>query len=234
MLRGKSAETESLAHSQCQPHVHLFRKKVERSKKFFTDLMAKEHVPTMINTKPCGHLCCCAIAGCEEVTQTFIQVLKGSPSVSRHRHTVLLMVKILQLMVKVALIMVKVLLLTVKVPLMMVKVLLLRVKVPLTVKLLVLMVKVLLMTVKVPLMLVKVSLLMVNVLLTVMVPMMTVVRCARTCASVSILARIMCCRAGGSCQLLHQERSQAEGGVQEGEGEGPHQTSGHGLCHFPE
>ncbi|XP_029706595.1 CSC1-like protein 2 isoform X3 [Takifugu rubripes] len=42
------------------------RKKVERSKKFFTDLMAKEHVPTMINTKPCGHLCCCAIAGCEE------------------------------------------------------------------------------------------------------------------------------------------------------------------------
>uniref|UniRef100_A0A672I941 Transmembrane protein 63B n=1 Tax=Salarias fasciatus TaxID=181472 RepID=A0A672I941_SALFA len=29
-------------------------------------LMAKEHVPTMINPKPCGHLCCCAIAGCEE------------------------------------------------------------------------------------------------------------------------------------------------------------------------
>ncbi|MEQ2198866.1 hypothetical protein XENOCAPTIV_019834, partial [Xenoophorus captivus] len=43
------------------------RKKTERSKKFFTDLMAKEHVPTMINPKPCGHLCCCAIAGCEEV-----------------------------------------------------------------------------------------------------------------------------------------------------------------------
>uniref|UniRef100_A0A7N6B364 Transmembrane protein 63B n=1 Tax=Anabas testudineus TaxID=64144 RepID=A0A7N6B364_ANATE len=42
------------------------RKKTERSKKFFTDLMAKEHVPTMINPKPCGHLCCCAIAGCEE------------------------------------------------------------------------------------------------------------------------------------------------------------------------
>ncbi|KAL2086648.1 hypothetical protein ACEWY4_017707 [Coilia grayii] len=42
------------------------RKKAERSKKFFTDLMAKEHVPTMINPKPCGHLCCCAIAGCEE------------------------------------------------------------------------------------------------------------------------------------------------------------------------
>uniref|UniRef100_A0A669EEI4 Transmembrane protein 63B n=1 Tax=Oreochromis niloticus TaxID=8128 RepID=A0A669EEI4_ORENI len=42
------------------------RKKTERSKKFFTDLMAKEHIPTMINPKPCGHLCCCAIAGCEE------------------------------------------------------------------------------------------------------------------------------------------------------------------------
>lgn len=40
---------------------------MERSKKFFTDLMAKEHVPTMINPKPCGHLCCCAVAGCEEV-----------------------------------------------------------------------------------------------------------------------------------------------------------------------
>uniref|UniRef100_A0A672I5Q4 Transmembrane protein 63B n=1 Tax=Salarias fasciatus TaxID=181472 RepID=A0A672I5Q4_SALFA len=25
-----------------------------------------QHVPTMINPKPCGHLCCCAIAGCEE------------------------------------------------------------------------------------------------------------------------------------------------------------------------
>lgn len=54
------------------------------------------------------------------------------------------------------------------------------------------------------------------------------------CPSVSILVRIVCCRAGGSCQLLHQERNQAEGGVQEGEGEGPHQTSGHGLCHLPE
>lgn len=42
---------------------------MERSKKFFTDLMAKEHVPTMINPKPCGHLCCCAVAGCEEVME---------------------------------------------------------------------------------------------------------------------------------------------------------------------
>uniref|UniRef100_A0A673NHU1 CSC1-like protein 2 n=1 Tax=Sinocyclocheilus rhinocerous TaxID=307959 RepID=A0A673NHU1_9TELE len=44
----------------------LFRKKAERSKKFYTDLMAKEHIPTMINPKPCGHLCCCIIAGCEQ------------------------------------------------------------------------------------------------------------------------------------------------------------------------
>ncbi|KAG7327209.1 hypothetical protein KOW79_008815 [Hemibagrus wyckioides] len=42
------------------------RKKTERSKKFFTDLQAKEHMPTMINPKPCGHLCCCIIKGCEE------------------------------------------------------------------------------------------------------------------------------------------------------------------------
>ncbi|XP_016298553.1 CSC1-like protein 2 isoform X3 [Sinocyclocheilus anshuiensis] len=42
------------------------RKKAERSKKFYTDLMAKEHIPTMINPKPCGHLCCCIIAGCEQ------------------------------------------------------------------------------------------------------------------------------------------------------------------------
>ncbi|MBN3324118.1 CSCL2 protein, partial [Atractosteus spatula] len=41
-------------------------KKAERSKKFFTDLMEKEHKCTMINPKPCGHLCCCVIKGCEE------------------------------------------------------------------------------------------------------------------------------------------------------------------------
>lgn len=51
--------------------VSVDRKKTERSKKFFTDLMAKEHIPTMINPKPCGHLCCCAITGCEEVTLVF-------------------------------------------------------------------------------------------------------------------------------------------------------------------
>uniref|UniRef100_A0AAQ5X6K0 Transmembrane protein 63Ba n=1 Tax=Amphiprion ocellaris TaxID=80972 RepID=A0AAQ5X6K0_AMPOC len=42
------------------------RKKTERSKKFFLDLHAKEHVTTMINPKPCGHLCCCIIKGCEQ------------------------------------------------------------------------------------------------------------------------------------------------------------------------
>lgn len=56
---------------------------MERSKKFFTDLMAKEHVPTMINPKPCGHLCCCAIAGCEEVMHTSTQVLQGSSGFSK-------------------------------------------------------------------------------------------------------------------------------------------------------
>uniref|UniRef100_A0A4W6BQV6 Transmembrane protein 63B n=1 Tax=Lates calcarifer TaxID=8187 RepID=A0A4W6BQV6_LATCA len=43
-----------------------FEKKAERSKKFFLDLQAKEHVDTMINPKPCGHLCCCIIKGCEQ------------------------------------------------------------------------------------------------------------------------------------------------------------------------
>uniref|UniRef100_A0A671YN97 Transmembrane protein 63B n=1 Tax=Sparus aurata TaxID=8175 RepID=A0A671YN97_SPAAU len=42
------------------------RKKTERSKKFFLDLQAKEHDITMINPKPCGHLCCCIIKGCEQ------------------------------------------------------------------------------------------------------------------------------------------------------------------------
>lgn len=42
------------------------RKKAERSKKFFLDQQAKEHDKTMINPKPCGHLCCCIIKGCEQ------------------------------------------------------------------------------------------------------------------------------------------------------------------------
>uniref|UniRef100_G3NMR5 Transmembrane protein 63B n=1 Tax=Gasterosteus aculeatus aculeatus TaxID=481459 RepID=G3NMR5_GASAC len=39
-------------------------------KKFFLDLVEKEHIPTMINPKPCGHLCCCIIKGCEQVGHT--------------------------------------------------------------------------------------------------------------------------------------------------------------------
>uniref|UniRef100_A0A8C5HXH1 CSC1-like protein 2 n=1 Tax=Gouania willdenowi TaxID=441366 RepID=A0A8C5HXH1_GOUWI len=42
------------------------RKKAERSKKFYLDQHAKEHVTTMINPKRCGHLCCCVIKGCEQ------------------------------------------------------------------------------------------------------------------------------------------------------------------------
>uniref|UniRef100_A0A8C6KJY3 Transmembrane protein 63B n=1 Tax=Nothobranchius furzeri TaxID=105023 RepID=A0A8C6KJY3_NOTFU len=42
------------------------RKKTERSKKFYLDLQSKEHEKTMINPKPCGHLCCCVIKGCEQ------------------------------------------------------------------------------------------------------------------------------------------------------------------------
>uniref|UniRef100_A0A4W4H3C5 Transmembrane protein 63Ba n=1 Tax=Electrophorus electricus TaxID=8005 RepID=A0A4W4H3C5_ELEEL len=42
------------------------RKKAERSRKFYTDLMTREHIPTMINPKPFGHLCCCIIKGCEQ------------------------------------------------------------------------------------------------------------------------------------------------------------------------
>uniref|UniRef100_A0A8C9ZJZ4 Transmembrane protein 63B n=1 Tax=Sander lucioperca TaxID=283035 RepID=A0A8C9ZJZ4_SANLU len=47
-------------------YLNFERKKTERSKKFFLDLQAKEHITTMINPKPCGHLCCCIIKGCEQ------------------------------------------------------------------------------------------------------------------------------------------------------------------------
>uniref|UniRef100_A0A8D0L5L7 Transmembrane protein 63B n=1 Tax=Sphenodon punctatus TaxID=8508 RepID=A0A8D0L5L7_SPHPU len=43
------------------------RKKAERGKIYFTNLQTKENISSMINPKPCGHLCCCAIKGCEEV-----------------------------------------------------------------------------------------------------------------------------------------------------------------------
>uniref|UniRef100_A0A8C9JDM1 Transmembrane protein 63B n=1 Tax=Panthera tigris altaica TaxID=74533 RepID=A0A8C9JDM1_PANTA len=41
------------------------RKKAERGKLYFTNLQSKENVPTMINPKPCGHLCCCVVRGCD-------------------------------------------------------------------------------------------------------------------------------------------------------------------------
>uniref|UniRef100_A0A7M4FYB8 Transmembrane protein 63B n=1 Tax=Crocodylus porosus TaxID=8502 RepID=A0A7M4FYB8_CROPO len=43
------------------------RKKAERGRIYFTNLQSKENTPAMINPKPCGHLCCCVIKGCEEV-----------------------------------------------------------------------------------------------------------------------------------------------------------------------
>ncbi|PNI77513.1 TMEM63B isoform 10, partial [Pan troglodytes] len=43
------------------------RKKAERGKLYFTNLQSKENVLTMINPKPCGHLCCCVVRGCEQV-----------------------------------------------------------------------------------------------------------------------------------------------------------------------
>ncbi|XP_028844170.1 CSC1-like protein 2 isoform X2 [Denticeps clupeoides] len=48
-------------------HLDSERKKAERSKKFFTDVASKEPITPMINPKPCGHLCCCIVKGCEEV-----------------------------------------------------------------------------------------------------------------------------------------------------------------------
>ncbi|MGH0137526.1 UNVERIFIED_CONTAM: hypothetical protein FKN15_029372 [Acipenser sinensis] len=42
------------------------RKKAERGRKFYADLWEKEHIHTMINPKPCGHLCCCIVKGCEK------------------------------------------------------------------------------------------------------------------------------------------------------------------------
>uniref|UniRef100_A0A8C6S8J6 Transmembrane protein 63Ba n=1 Tax=Neogobius melanostomus TaxID=47308 RepID=A0A8C6S8J6_9GOBI len=47
-------------------YLNTERKKAERNKKFFIDLQSKEHIATMINPKPCGHLCCCIIKGCEQ------------------------------------------------------------------------------------------------------------------------------------------------------------------------
>lgn len=44
----------------------------------------------------------------------------------------------------------------------------------------------------------------------------------------------LCGFVGGGCELLHQTGGQTERGVQEGEGEGQHQTAGHGVRHLPE
>lgn len=43
-----------------------------------------------------------------------------------------------------------------------------------------------------------------------------------------------CLSAGGGSELLHQAGGEAEGGVPQGEGKGPHQAAGHGLRHLPE
>ncbi|XP_071432397.1 CSC1-like protein 2 isoform X2 [Pithys albifrons albifrons] len=43
------------------------RKKAERGRIYFTNLKSKTSHTSMINPKPCGHLCCCVIKGCEEV-----------------------------------------------------------------------------------------------------------------------------------------------------------------------
>ncbi|XP_056674283.1 CSC1-like protein 2 isoform X3 [Monodelphis domestica] len=43
------------------------RKEAERGRIYFSNLRARENTPTMINPKPCGHLCCCVVRGCEEV-----------------------------------------------------------------------------------------------------------------------------------------------------------------------
>uniref|UniRef100_A0A669EEC7 Transmembrane protein 63B n=1 Tax=Oreochromis niloticus TaxID=8128 RepID=A0A669EEC7_ORENI len=44
-------------------YLNTERKKAERSKKFFID----QKTFTMVNPKPCGHLCCCIVKGCEQV-----------------------------------------------------------------------------------------------------------------------------------------------------------------------
>ncbi|KAG9469872.1 hypothetical protein GDO78_019461 [Eleutherodactylus coqui] len=46
------------------------RKKAERGRLYFTHLKTRENKTSFINPKPCGHLCCCTIKGCEEVEAT--------------------------------------------------------------------------------------------------------------------------------------------------------------------
>nr|XP_023683842.1 CSC1-like protein 2 isoform X2 [Paramormyrops kingsleyae] len=43
------------------------RKKAERSKKYYLDLNNRAQKLTMINPRPCGHLCCCVMGSCQPV-----------------------------------------------------------------------------------------------------------------------------------------------------------------------
>ncbi|XP_048862806.1 CSC1-like protein 2 isoform X2 [Brienomyrus brachyistius] len=43
------------------------RKKAERSKKYYLDLNNRSLKLAMINPRPCGHLCCCAVGNCQPV-----------------------------------------------------------------------------------------------------------------------------------------------------------------------
>ncbi|CAJ0923973.1 unnamed protein product [Ranitomeya imitator] len=43
------------------------RKKAERGRLYFNNLLSRENITSFINPKPCGHLCCCVIKGCEQV-----------------------------------------------------------------------------------------------------------------------------------------------------------------------
>uniref|UniRef100_A0A8C3Y649 Transmembrane protein 63B n=1 Tax=Catharus ustulatus TaxID=91951 RepID=A0A8C3Y649_CATUS len=50
------------------------RKKAERGRIYFTNLQSKDNTPSMINPKPCGHLCCCPIRGCEEAIEYYTKL----------------------------------------------------------------------------------------------------------------------------------------------------------------
>eukprot|EP00062_Callorhinchus_milii_P009611 gi/632953618/ref/XP_007892522.1/ PREDICTED: transmembrane protein 63A-like isoform X2 [Callorhinchus milii] len=47
--------------------VDVKRRKVERSGRYYTDLLQREGQHVRINTKPCGQFCCCDVSGCERV-----------------------------------------------------------------------------------------------------------------------------------------------------------------------
>uniref|UniRef100_A0A7M4F0W4 Transmembrane protein 63B n=1 Tax=Crocodylus porosus TaxID=8502 RepID=A0A7M4F0W4_CROPO len=67
----------SLFHCQPTPSplaAFCYRKKAERGRIYFTNLQSKENTPAMINPKPCGHLCCCVIKGCEEAIEYYTKL----------------------------------------------------------------------------------------------------------------------------------------------------------------